>query len=144
MTRPQPTEQARQIILEWSKTHGAEPAARQAVPGATASVYNQGTISADARIVGARRVTPARKRRPSSGLCRYRQPEPRLRTPSSLLLLFQVEPREVEEDGGGEADRVDAVQHAAVADDQRAVVLDAAVALDGRHHHAAGKAHHAK
>ena len=54
----------------------------------------------------------------------------------------EEEPRQVVEDRRGEADRVDAVQHAAVAFDQRAVVLHAAVALDGRHGHAAGKAHH--
>ncbi len=42
VTRPQPTEQARQIILEWSKTRPAapQPAANTAVPGGTASVYS--------------------------------------------------------------------------------------------------------
>ena len=49
--------------------------------------------------------------------------------------------RQVKEHRRGEADRVDAVEHAAVAGDQRAVVFHAAVALDGRHGHAAGKAH---
>ena len=48
----------------------------------------------------------------------------------------------MEEDRGGEADRIDPVEHATVADDQRAVIFDAAVALDGRHHQAAEKAHH--
>ncbi|HEX4144488.1 MAG TPA: hypothetical protein VHY91_13355 [Pirellulales bacterium] len=56
VTRPQPTEQVRQTILEWSRSNtapGAQPAAnsqgaatappaaRTAVPGGTASVYNQ-------------------------------------------------------------------------------------------------------
>jgi hypothetical protein len=56
VTRPQPTEQARQIILEWSKTRppagtqpagkaqtpsSVQPATRTPLPGGTASVYNQ-------------------------------------------------------------------------------------------------------
>ena len=47
VTRPQPAEQARQIIIEWSKPHSAggtqpaaaPPAASTPVPGGTASVY---------------------------------------------------------------------------------------------------------
>src|SRR4029079_4399465 len=44
---------------------------------------------------------------------------------------------DVEEDRRGEAHGVEAVEHSAVALDQRAPVLDAAVALDRRHHQAA-------
>jgi len=63
VTRPQGPEQARQIIIEWSKNHpaaapaggaqptanaqpsaNAQPAARTAIPGGTASVYNQTAV----------------------------------------------------------------------------------------------------
>src|SRR5690349_13282769 len=46
---------------------------------------------------------------------------------------------QVEGDRGGEDYRIDAVEHAAVAFDHPAPVLDPAVALDGRHDEAAAK-----
>src|SRR5688572_27648870 len=48
---------------------------------------------------------------------------------------------EVEEHGGGEAEGVDAVEHAGVAGDEGAVIAHAAIALDGAHRHPAGEAH---
>src|ERR1051326_1868871 len=49
---------------------------------------------------------------------------------------------QVKENRRREADRIDAVEHAAVTLDRRAPVLHAAVALDRRHRQAAGEAHH--
>src|SRR4051812_11688209 len=49
----------------------------------------------------------------------------------------EKEAHEVEEDRGGEAERIDAVEHASVPLDEAAEVLHAAVALDGRHREAA-------
>jgi len=47
----------------------------------------------------------------------------------------------VEEDGGGEAEGVDAIHHTTVAGEEFAVVFDTAVTLDGGHHQAAEEAH---
>ena len=47
----------------------------------------------------------------------------------------------MEEDGRGEAQRIQTVEHAAVAFDHGTPVLDAAVTLDGGHHQATRKAH---
>ena len=49
----------------------------------------------------------------------------------------------MEEDGGGEADGIDAVEHAAVALYHVAPVFDAVVALDGRHDESAEESHQA-
>src|SRR5260221_8572015 len=51
---------------------------------------------------------------------------------------------EVEEDRGSEDHTISAVEHAAVARDHVPPVLDAAVALDRRHHQAAHEAHQAQ
>ncbi len=51
------------------------------------------------------------------------------------------EPGQVKEDRRGKAQRIDPVEHAAVSVDQRAVILDAAVALDRRHDQAARESH---
>ena len=45
----------------------------------------------------------------------------------------------MEEDWRGEAERIDAVEDAAVAFDHHAKILDADVALDGAHHQSAGE-----
>src|SRR5262245_47940491 len=66
-------------------------------------------------------------------------------TPSTERELRKEVPRDVKEDRRSEAERVDAVEDAGVAADERAVVLNVAVPLDARHRHAAreaGQGHH--
>src|SRR6187455_2663796 len=53
----------------------------------------------------------------------------------------EVVPREMEEDRRGEADRVDAIEDAAVTFDDGAEILDAAIALHGRHHQSPEEPH---
>lgn len=48
---------------------------------------------------------------------------------------------EMKENGGSETERVDAVHDAAMTRNNRAVILHASIAFDGRHHQAAIKAH---
>ena len=62
---------------------------------------------------------------------------------SVLRLSREEQACEMEENRRGEADGVDPIEHAGVALNERAVILDAAVALDRRHDEAAGEAHYA-
>jgi hypothetical protein len=64
-------------------------------------------------------------------------------TVDAPLSRHEPEARQVEEDRGGEDDAVQPVEHAAVTLDHAAPVLDAAIALDGREHQPAEKAHQA-
>src|SRR5260370_948646 len=70
-----------------------------------------------------------------------RSGDPGWRVRSDVLLHGEEETGEVEEDRGGEADGVEAVEHSAVAFDQVAPVLHSTIALDRRHHQPAEKAH---
>ena len=58
-----------------------------------------------------------------------------------VSLFREIVSREVEEDGGGKADGVDAVEDAAVAGDGGAEIFDAAVAFDGGHDESTGESH---
>src|SRR5882757_9994474 len=58
------------------------------------------------------------------------------------LFDFEDLPRDVVEDWRGKADRVDSIEHTAVAFDQRAVIAHAAISFNGRHRHCTGEAHH--
>src|ERR1051325_8221157 len=64
----------------------------------------------------------------------------------ALLALVQARVIEVahrvKEDRRGVAERIDAVEHAAVTGDDAAEILDAEIAFDGAHHRAAAEARH--
>src|SRR5687768_15476649 len=69
------------------------------------------------------------------------------RTPRRTLtvcfqgLRYKEEPRQVEEHGSREQERVDPVQHPSVPLDQRSVVFHPAIPLDRRHHQSARETH---